>query len=131
MATATGAFEIRSWDEQASWEGADGRKLSEARVSQAFSGDVRGHGDVQYLMCYRDDGTARFVGLTRVEGSLGGREGSFVVESIGDFDGARASGTWSVVPGSATDALAGLGGEGRFDAPMGSQASLHLDYRLD
>jgi hypothetical protein len=130
MATATGAFKIASWDEQAYWESGAGTKLTRARVGQTFSGDVTGDGEIEWLMSYADDGTARFVGLGRVDGTLAGRDGSFVVESIGDFDGALAAGTWSVVPRSATGGLAGLTGEGRFEAPIGSEASFTLDYRF-
>jgi hypothetical protein len=130
MATATGAFKIASWNEEPYWEGDDGRKLTRAQVGQTFEGDVTGNGEIEWLMSYAEDGTARFVGLGRVDGTLAGRDGSFVVESIGDFDGARAAGTWSVVPRSATGSLAGLTGEGRFEAPMAAEASFTLAYRF-
>jgi hypothetical protein len=131
MATATGEIQITSWNEEPYWEGDDGRKLTQARVAQTYSGDVAGAGAVDYLMSYGSDGTARFVGLTRVEGALAGRDGSFVVESVGEFDGSRAAGSWSVLPGSATGGLTGLRGEGAYDAPMGSTASITLDYRFE
>ncbi len=79
-------------------------------------------------MAYQHDGTARFVGLQSVEGSLEGRSGSFVIETIGDFDGRLARGSWTIVPGSATEGLAGLQGEGRFEAPKGPMATFLLDY---
>jgi hypothetical protein len=131
MATATGAFKVASWNEEPYWESGAGTKLTRAQVGQTFEGDVTGRGEVEWLMSYADDGTARFVGLGRVDGTLAGRDGSFVVESIGDFDGALAAGTWSVVPRSATGGLAGLTGEGRFEAPIGSEASFTLDYRFE
>jgi hypothetical protein len=130
MATATGAFKVASWNEEPYWESGVGTKLTRARVGQTFSGDVTGDGEIEWLMSYADDGTARFVGLGRVDGTLAGRDGSFVVESIGDFDGTQAAGTWSVVPRSATGGLAGLTGEGRFEAPMGMEASFTLEYRF-
>ena len=74
-------------------------------------------------MVYGQDGTARYVGLQRIEGSLGGKEGSFVVESNGDFDGGEAKGTWVVIAGSGTGDLAGLTGEGTFTAPLGEKAT--------
>ena len=64
-------------------------------------------------MVYGQDCTARYVGLQRVDGSLGGMNGSFVVESNGAFDGGEAKGTWSVIPRSGTGDLAGLTGEER------------------
>ena len=84
----------------------------------------------KWLMCHQADGSARFVGLQRIEGAVEGRNGSFVVESSGDFGGGRAIGTWSVLPGSGNQELADLRGEGRFEAPLGPKASFILDYRL-
>lgn len=122
----TGSFTVTSWDEEPYLEGPGERKLSRATVSQDFEGDLVGSGSVQWLMCYAPDGTARFVGLQHVEGSVGARRGSFVVETVGEFDGSEASGTWTVVPGSGTDDLAAVTGRGGFQAPMGSTASYEL-----
>ncbi len=130
MARATGEFKITSWNEDTYKELEGGAKLTRASVTQGFTGDIEGEGAVEWLMCYSLEGTARFVGLQRVEGSLGGRGGSFVVECAGDFDGGQAKGNWKVVPGSATGDLTGLGGTGAFQAPLGSKASYNLDYEL-
>lgn len=130
MARATGRFSITSWDEITYQDIDGGGKLTRTSATGSFSGDLAGTGNFQWLMCYRDGGAAHFVGLQRVEGSVAGRSGSFVVESVGDFDGSRAVGTWSVLAGSGTGDLTGLRGEGGFDAPMGSAASFHLDYSL-
>jgi hypothetical protein len=125
---AEAQFKVESWDEQTYAELDEGGKLSRASVTQAFSGDIEGQGSVEWLMCYRADGTASFVGLQRVAGRLGDRSGSFVVETVGTFDGRVASADMSVVPGSGTDGLRGLRGSGRFDAPHAAPASFSLDY---
>ncbi len=131
MPTATGEFELQSWTEDTYRELAGGGKLTRAMFKQAFTGDVAGSGEVEWLMCYLEDGTARFVGLQRIEGSVQDRDGSFVLECVGEFDGGKARGTWSVVRGSGTDALAGLHGEGSFEAPRGPKASWVLEYGLE
>jgi hypothetical protein len=128
MTTATGGFTVSSWDEDTYAEIGDGRKLTRASVGQEFDGDIRGDGHVEWLMSYRDDGTARFVGLQQIEGRLADREGTFVVETIGDFDGKEAKGIWAVVPDSATGELTGLKGAGEFTAPMGGTPSFRLEY---
>ena len=56
--TATGSFEIKGWDEKTYTEIEGGRKLTRASVAQAFTGDLVGEGAVEWLMCYRADGTA-------------------------------------------------------------------------
>jgi hypothetical protein len=131
MAVARGSFEITSWDEQTYEELDGGAKLTRASVTQRFEGDVEGEGAVQWLMAYRPDGTARYVGLQRITGSIGGRRGSVVLETAGEFDGDEARSTWSVVPGSGTGQLEGLNGSGTGRAPHGSRSSFELDYAFD
>jgi hypothetical protein len=124
----TGNFKIAGWDESAYFEHDDGRKLSQASVEQTFSGEIEGEGSVRWLMCYRPDKSAEFVGLQRIDGRLGERSGSFVLlQTDGSFDGSVARGRLSVVPGSGTGDLDGLRGRGEFSAPHGGQASLTLE----
>lgn len=130
MTTARGAFEVASWDEEP-YENMQGKaKLTRAQVTQKFTGDITGQGSVQWLMAYARDGTAHFVGLQRVKGAIGDRKGTFVVETIGDFDGTVATWRARVLAGMATGDLEGLRGTGTFGAPHGSNASYELDYEL-
>ena len=127
---ATGSFQLLSWQEN-TYDDRQGIRLTRAEVTQRFEGTVTGDGAVQWLMTYRPDGTARFVGLQRVDGSLEGKSGSFVMETSGDFDGQVASWEAVVIPGSGTDDLHGLSGRGTFTAPHGSAASFELEYSLE
>jgi hypothetical protein len=128
--TAKASFEIKGWEEQTYQELAGDGKLTRASVKQAFNGDIEGSGSVEWLMCYRDEALARFVGLQQVDGRLGGRSGAFVVETVGTFDGKIAKGSWNVIPDSGTDELSGLSGEGEFSAPFQSTPSVVLTYTL-
>ena len=131
MSTLTGGFQLASWDEQTTEELEGERKLTRALVTQTFTGDLEGEGSVEWLMCYAEDGTARFVGMQLVRGVIDGRKGSVVLETIGDFDGTIASGTWTMLPGSATGDLVGITGRGRFEAPHGPNATYTLEIDLD
>jgi hypothetical protein len=131
MTKAAGTFELASWDESSYEDFEAGSKLTLAAVTQKFDGDIAGEGAARWLMFYRDDGTAHFVGLQRVSGSIGKRAGSFVLETTGDFDGKTAKWDASVVRGSATGELEGLTGRGSFGAPKGPKASFELDYRFE
>src|SRR3954467_5078923 len=111
---AEGTWKIQSWDEQPVHE--DGARLTRASVEQAFSGDIEGVGSVEWLMCYRPDKTADFVGLQRVVGQVGRRSGSIVLQTVGTFDGDEARADWTVVPGSGSGELEGLHGRGGFSA---------------
>jgi len=53
--------------------------------------------------------------LERVVGKVGGRSGSFVIQSNGTFVGHSIKGTWFIVPGSGTGELQGLRGEGEMN----------------
>ncbi len=128
---AHGTFKIQSWDEQPYVESDDGAKLTRASVKQAFAGDIEGEGAVEWLMCYRPDQTADFVGLQRVEGRIGERSGSVVLRSTGSFDGSEAKGPLTIVAGSGTGELEGIAGDGELRAPMGGQPSVSLSYRFD
>ncbi len=129
--TATGTFELASWDENTYTETDDGTKLlTRASVGQKFSGDIDGDGAVEWLMCYRPDETADFVGLQRIVGSIGGRTGSVVMTTIGTFDGKEARGALVTVPGSGTGDLAGIDGSGEFRAPMGGTPTYSLEYTV-
>ena len=123
---AKGTFKIDSWDEQPYAD-----KLSRAQVKATYSGDIEGQGETEWLMCYREDKTADFVGFQRIAGALGGRSGSFVCRSTGAFDGTEAGGPLAIVRGSGTGELAGIVGTGTFSAPMGGQPSLSLDYDFE
>jgi hypothetical protein len=124
----TGTFKYTSWDENAYEELSNGRRLTRASVAQDLSGDIQGEGSAEWLMCYRPDKTATFVGLQRLTGRVGDREGSFVVESLGTYDGELARGRWTIVPGSGTDELRDIQGEGTWEAPHGPEATFELDY---
>jgi hypothetical protein len=128
---ATSKFTIDGWDEQPYLETEDGGKLTRAHVKQTFHGDIDGHGEVEWLMCYRPDNTADFVGLQRIVGRIGERSGSIVLESRGTFDSNQAKGPLRVIPGSGTGELKGISGAGELHAPLGSQPSATLRYHFD
>jgi hypothetical protein len=131
MVKATGSFELASWDEETYEELEDGGKLTRASVTQTFAGDIVGDGAVQWLMSYRPDGTAHFVGLQRIRGAIGDRKGTFVLETIGDFDGQLATWSAAVVPGSGSGDLERLTGTGDFGAPHGPKATFEFEYEFD
>jgi hypothetical protein len=130
MPRATGSFQILSGNEDSYEERDGGAKLAHAWGNQAFSGDIRGDGNVHWLISYAADKTAHLVGLQRITGSVGGRAGSFVIESSADHTGKSSHGSWSIIAGSGTGDLVGITGTGSFDAPGGPNATYELAYEL-
>jgi len=127
---ANARFAITSWDEKPYSEGQDLPKLTRASVSKTLTGDIEGESQSEYLMMYRADGSASFVGLERVVGRLGGKSGTFVLQRTGAFENGQAKESYTVVGGSATGELAGLRGEGRSDVGHGLEHPFALDYEL-
>jgi hypothetical protein len=125
-----GTFEVTSWDETPAQELEGALKVSLASIGQRFSGGVEAETVTDTVMTYRDDGTADFLGYQRVVGQIGGRKGSFVLQSIGTYDGNEARSSVSVVPGSGTADLVGIDVRGTTAAPHGSTGTFQLDYEL-
>jgi hypothetical protein len=126
---ATGGFEITDWQEKPAGASA-GPKVTRATVKQKFTGDIKGTGTTEYLMVYRPDKTAEYSGVQVINGTIGGRKGSFALLLRGKFDGKEATTKWEVVPAAAKGALKGLTGKGSFGAPHGSTGKYTLTYDI-
>jgi hypothetical protein len=106
-------------------------KLTRASVTKTLTGDIEGEGRVEYLMMYRGDGSATFVGLERITARIDGRSGTFVLQRIGAFENGAAKESYTVVPGSGTRELRGLRGEGTSAVGHGMEHPFTLRYELD
>jgi hypothetical protein len=131
MSTQTkGQYKVTGWEENP-YDALDGStKLSKARITNTFEGDIEGDGTADYLMAYAGDAYANFVGLQRVAGSIAGRKGTFVLQTSGTFSDGVTRAEWFVVPGSATGQLTGLSGKGGYEALDSTTCDVTLDYDL-
>ena len=127
---ANARFAITNWDERPYSEGQDLPRLTRASVMKTFTGDIEGEGQVEYLMMYRSDGSATFVGLERIVGQVAGKAGSFVLHRTGVFENGLAKESYYVIPGSGTGDLWGLRGEGTSAVGHGTEHPLTLNYEL-
>ena len=127
---AVATFTLKSWDEKAYDETQGLPRLSRVSATKSYEGDVAGAGTVEYLMMYRLDGSATFIGLERVGGSVGGRSGSFVFQHTGTFENGIAEVALSIVPGSGTEGLNGLQGTGQFAVGHEPPYKMTLDYHF-
>jgi len=128
---ATATFDVSAWHEEPYESLGGDARLARAHLTQSFQGDIEGDGVAEYLLMYPKKDSSNFVGMQYVVGRLAGRQGSFVLELNGTFDGATLEADWFVVPGSAMGQLRGLQGEGGFAAPLGKTASVNLDYEFE
>ena len=116
-------FEISNWDETTVIEW-DGGKLTRAGVTKTYDGDLVGDATLEYLLAYRPDGTAAFVGIESIAASAGEREGTLVLRQVGIFADGAAKADVTVVGG--TGGFEACSGEGRLEADPAGRLSLEL-----
>jgi hypothetical protein len=104
--TATGEFEV-----QITPIGAADAVVGSMALSKTFRGDLAGTSTGQMLAVGTSvKGSAGYVAMERVTGTLGGRTGSFALQHSGTMDKGTPTLSVTVVPDSATDELTGLTG---------------------
>jgi hypothetical protein len=109
--TASGHFEVKMTPQPDSGEQAPGVKLGRLLLEKTFHGDLQATSQGQMLTAVSDSpGSAGYVAIERVTGTLQGHKGSFVFQHSGTMDRGAQSLAITVVPGSGTGELAGLSG---------------------
>ena len=114
MPTVHGTFDVTMHPEPPYSE-RDGVTLARAVFDKTFHGPLTATGRVEFLSV-RAGENAAYVALERIEGTLDGRAGSFVVTHRALASRAAKTLQIEVVPGTGTGALAGL--EGTIDVEI-------------
>jgi hypothetical protein len=124
-----GTFEITMAAEPP-YSTVEGVSLSRARFDKVFSGPLSGKSEVNMLAARTaDPGSAGYVATERIEGTVDGKTGSFVVLHTGVMDAGARSLAIVIVPGSGTGELAGI--TGRMDIQIvDGQHFYELDYTI-
>ena len=105
-----GTFEIRL-DREPPYDVAGGVSLGRAAFEKQFQGDLVGSSTGQMLSALTEvKGSAGYVALERIMGTLHGRTGSFVVQHQGRMTRGAQELTIQVVPDSGTGELKGISG---------------------
>ncbi len=106
MPRATGTFEVKLAPVE-NYETSVGR-LS---IDKTFSGDLTGTSKGEMLAHSTSvKGSAGYVAMERVTGSIQGRSGSFIFQHTGSMNRGMPSLSVHVVPDSGTEELTGLSG---------------------
>jgi hypothetical protein len=120
-------FDVTSWDEQPFDEHDGVAKLTRASVTKKYSGDIAGNSVTAWLMAYADDGSAIFVGLERIDGTVAGQEGTLVLQHVGKYEDGAAKAELTIVAGANSGELAAVAGRGDFVADPSGSVTLELD----
>lgn len=108
MTTVKGSFDVKMNPEPPYFEG-DGVVLARATFDKTFHGPLSATGLVQFLSVRAGD-VAAYVALERIDGTLDGKRGSFVVTHKAQASPSGNALTIEVVAGTATGELKGLTG---------------------
>ncbi|HKR12596.1 MAG TPA: DUF3224 domain-containing protein [Pyrinomonadaceae bacterium] len=126
MSRASGTFEVKL-DPQS--EGADS-PVGRMSIDKQFQGDLVGTSKGQMLMAGTAvEGSAGYVAIEKVEGTLGGRSGSFYLQHSGTMTRGVGALTITVIPDSGTGELAGLSGRMNIIIADGKH-SYEFDYEV-
>jgi hypothetical protein len=129
MPRASGTFDVKLAPQPAD-DYADGAVLSRLTIDKTFRGDLDAASRGQMLAAATAvRGSAGYVAIELVTGSLAGRSGTFVLQHSGTMHRGAPSLTLGVVPDSGTGELAGLSGTMAITITNGAH-SYDLEYML-
>lgn len=127
--SARGTFEV-TLNKQPLQDTEAGANLGRMSIAKAFRGDLVAASTGEMLSAVTEvKGSAGYVAIERVSGTLHGRSGSFVLQHSGTVTRGEKSLMVSVVPDSATGELAGLAGKMAIDIVDGKHLYT-LEYEL-
>ena len=127
---ATSTF-VNDRHDAETYDDRDGVALGRIHIARTFRGDLEGTATAELLTVMTASGSAVYAAFDRVEGTLQGRRGSFVLHhrGIAGADGSFANDGF-VVADSATGDLAGLRGTATIVVAADGTHHLTLDYEL-
>jgi hypothetical protein len=128
---ATGPFDVKRTGMD-TLDAGHGAAFGHVRFEKRFHGDLDANSVVEMLAAGDpQSGSAGYVALEHVAGTLHGRRGRFMLQHSGTLDRGTSSLTVSVVPGSGSDELQGLHGNLRIVIAADGAHSYVFDYAID
>jgi len=125
---ATGTFEVKLTPQEAQ-TGAD-PSLGRMTIDKILQGDLEATSWGQMLTARTAiQGSAGYVAIERVTGSLHGRPGSFTLQHTGTMTSGEPQLTISVVPDSGSGELEGISGQMAIQIDAGKH-SYEFDYTI-
>jgi hypothetical protein len=126
---AQGTFEIVMSPPPA---GEGGGRLSVGRmlIDKKYVGDLNGSGQGEMLSAGNPAaGSAGYVAIEHITGTLNGRSGGFALQHSGTMHGGNSELAIAIVPGSGTGELIGIEGKLKLDI-VERQHFYEIDYTL-
>jgi hypothetical protein len=128
---ARGPFEVKLAPQKADNPQADGSGHGRMSIDKRFEGDLEATSQGEMLsFMSATKGSAGYVAMERVTGSLGGRRGSFVFQHSGTMNRGAPELRVTVVPDSGTGELTGLSGSMKIIITPDGKHSYEMTYAL-
>ena len=127
---ATGEFEVNLQPLDSFAKGSDGITLGRMSIDKTFRGDLvaKSRGEMLSVMT-KVNGSAGYVAIEQVNGTLHGKSGTFVLQHFGITSHGQGRLILEVVPDSGTGQLAKLSGQMTIIIEDGKH-SYEFDYSL-
>ena len=108
----SGKFEVKLQPLDSYAQGIDGINLGRMSIEKTFGGELSALSKGEMLTAITSvEGSAGYVAVEQVTGTLSGRSGSFVLQHFGTTSQGRNFLLLEVVPDSGTGELAGISGK--------------------
>lgn len=129
MSFARGPFEVKLASQ--SNDASDDTTLGRLTFEKQFHGDLEGTSKGEMLSAgTATKGSAGYVAIERVTGTLGGRRGSFALQHSGTMNRGAQQLTVSVVPDSGSGELVGLSGTMKIIVGPDGEHDYEFEYLL-
>ncbi|MCB0281253.1 MAG: DUF3224 domain-containing protein [Calditrichae bacterium] len=126
----SGKFDVKLSPLDFSVPSDDKTKLARMSIDKTFYGELNAGSKGEMLSILTSvKGSAGYVAIEKVSGTLSGKNGSFVLQHFGAMDKGENSLKLEVVPDSGTDELVGLSGKMKIKIEEG-QHFYELEYDL-
>lgn len=127
---AKGEFEVNLQPLESFTPGSEGLSLGRLSIDKTFRGDLVAHSQGEMLTTVTPvEGSAGYVAIEQVTGTLHGRQGTFVLQHFGVMSHGENRLILEVVPDSGTGQLVNLAGQMKIIIENG-QHFYEFDYSL-
>ena len=126
---AESAFTIDGWEEE-DVSDADGVRIYRVKVSKILTGDLEGTAEGWMTMTMAPGDAAAYVGFDRLDVTVDGRRGSFVIRHSALMHAGGGDAAWDIVPGSGTGDLVGIRGTSTVTRHDDGSHTYAIDYDL-
>jgi hypothetical protein len=128
---ARGSFEPKGTPQKPDSPAAEAANLQRLSLDKQYHGELEGVGKGEMIAAQTEvKGSAGYVAMERVTGTLNGRRGSFILQHSGTMSAGTSSLSITVVPDSGTDELQGISGTMSIIIGPDGRHSYDFEYAL-